>query len=70
MVPVELPQGFSIVFYRCLEGCKTMLFFLQIMGTSWVKMSNYGNLVWSFNLRVLNCHSNVNLPSNPIRSIR
>ena len=24
MVPVELPQGFSTVFYRCFEGCKTI----------------------------------------------
>ena len=28
-----------------------------------------GHLVWSFILRPLNCHSNLNLPSNHISSI-
>ena len=37
------------------------------MGTSWVTMRN-GHLVWSFNLRALNCHSSLNLVSNHIRS--
>ena len=35
--------------------------------TLWVTMSN-GHLVWSFILRALNCHSNLNLPSNHIIS--
>ena len=40
----------------------------QIRDTSWVTMSN-SNLVWSFILRPLNYHSNLNLPSNHISSI-
>ena len=61
-----------MVFCRFLDGCKTMPILRNVLksdtNTSWVIMSD-GHLVWRFILRPLNCHSNLNLPSNHINSI-
>ena len=66
-----------MVFCRFLNGCKTMPILLNVLKSDTNKgdiMGYNGNgpLVWSFILRALNCHSNLNLPSNhisPINSI-
>ena len=59
-----------MVFCILLDGCKTMPILRNVLKseTSLGIMSN-GHLVWSFILRPLNCHSNLNLPSNHISSI-
>ena len=63
-----------MVFCRLLDGCKTMPIVRNVLKLDTNKgdilfiMSN-GHLVWSFILRPLNYHSNLNLPSNHISSI-
>ena len=63
-----------MVFCRLLDGCKTMPILRNVLKSDTNKgdimdiMSN-GHLVWNFILRPLNCHSNLNLPSNHISSM-
>ena len=63
-----------MVFCRLLDGCKTMPILRNVLKSDTNKgdimdiMSN-GHLVWNFILRTLNCHSNLNLPSNHISSM-
>ena len=63
-----------MVFCRLLDGCKTMPILQNVLkfDTNKGDILGYninGHLVWSFILRPLNCHSNLNLPSNHISSI-
>ena len=37
MVPVELPQCISMVFYRCLYGCKTMPILRNVIKSDTIK---------------------------------
>ena len=49
--PVQLPQGFSTVFYRFLDGCKTLPFLLNALKSN----TNEGDIMgyneqWSFSM--------------------
>ena len=49
MVPVWLPQGFSIVFYRFLDGCKSMPILRNVLKSDTSKVDIMGyNKKWSF----------------------
>ena len=65
-----------MIFCRSLDGCKAMPILRNVLisDTNKGDIMGYNEqwsliLVWSFILRALNCHSNLNLPSNHISSI-
>ena len=67
-----LPRVQHSTFWKCVKQCLSFEMYYnptQIKETLWVIMSN-GHLVWSFILGALNCHSNLNLPSNHIHNCR
>ena len=53
MVPVELPQGFSIVFCRFLDGHKTVPILQNVMKSETNKRDIMGyNEHWSFSMEI------------------
>ena len=53
MVPVKLPQGFSKVFYRFLDGCKTMPILQNVLKSAPNKGDIMGyNEQWSLNMEI------------------
>ena len=51
MVPVELQQGFSKVFYQCLDRCKTIFILQNVMNLIETKGDIMGyNEQWLFSM--------------------
>ena len=60
-----------MVFYRFLDGCKTMSICRNVLKSYTNKgdIMGYNEQEWRFILRALKCHSNLNLLSNDINSV-